>query len=138
MPSINSAEPGERLPTLKAVSTRLLPISCRTHIPGSTNPLALRYMGHAMTNVVGWLSTLVLLATLSRQVFIQWHDENSKGVSAWLFIGQMSSSVGFIAYSVLVGNKIFIVTNSLIAAVAIIGELVFLKNQKRTARRRGS
>jgi uncharacterized protein with PQ loop repeat len=90
-------------------------------------------MSQTFTNIVGWVSTLVLLATLIRQVFVQWNDKNSKGVSAWLFVGQITSSIGFITYSALVDNLIFVVTNSLIAAVAIIGELVYLRNKHRTA-----
>lgn len=87
-------------------------------------------MKQSLTDVIGWFSTLVLLATLIRQIVVQWHDKNSKGVSAWLFVGQLTSSSGFIVYSALVGNRVFVVTNSLIAAVAILGELVYLKNQK--------
>src|ERR1700709_1416641 len=91
-------------------------------------------MSHTFTNIVGWFSTVVLLATLIRQVLVQWNDKNSKGVSAWLFVGQITSSIGFITYSVLVDNQIFVVTNSLIATVAIVGELVYLRNKQRTAR----
>lgn len=83
-----------------------------------------------LTNAIGWFSTMILLATLIRQVAVQWNDKNSKGVSAWLFVGQITSSIGFITYSALVGNKIFVITNSLIAAVAIVGEVVYLRNKK--------
>lgn len=93
-------------------------------------------MDQPLTNLVGWFSTLVLLATLIRQVLVQWNDKNTKGVSAWLFVGQLTSSIGFIVYSALVGNRIFIITNSLIATVAIVGELVYLKNQKCAAGQR--
>jgi uncharacterized protein with PQ loop repeat len=88
-------------------------------------------MNQTLTNAIGWFSTLVLLATLIRQVVVQWNDKNSKGVSAWLFVGQLTSSLGFIAYSVLVGNKIFVITNTLIAAVAVVGELAYLRTKKR-------
>lgn len=90
-------------------------------------------MTQSITNAVGWFSTLVLLATLIRQVLMQWNDKSSKGVSAWLFIGQITSSIGFITYSALVDNQIFVITNSLIAIVAILGELVYLRNKHRTA-----
>lgn len=85
-----------------------------------------------MADIIGWLSALVLLATLTRQVVTQVRDKTSKGVSAWLFSGQLISSAGFIAYSILLRNPVFVVTNIFIASVAIVGQAVYLKNRKRS------
>ena len=82
-----------------------------------------------MANAIGWISALILLATLTRQVVLEWRERTSKGVSAWLFIGQLASSIGFIIYSILVDNSVFIVTNTLIATVAIIGQYVYFRNR---------
>jgi uncharacterized protein with PQ loop repeat len=51
------------------------------------------------TQLIGWAAAAILLATLGRQVYSQWRDRTSEGVSKWLFVGQVSASVGFIVYS---------------------------------------
>ena len=86
-----------------------------------------------MKDIIGWISAFILLATLTTQVRSQWRDRSDRGVSPWLFIGQISASVGFIIYSALTNNVVFIVTNSLIALVAIIGEIVYLRNKRTRA-----
>ncbi|MBC7984735.1 MAG: hypothetical protein H7Y02_12885 [Candidatus Obscuribacterales bacterium] len=73
---------------------------------------------------------MTLLATLIYQVATQWRDRSNKGVAKWLFIGQLLSSVGFITYSALVGDMIFVVANSLVACVAIFGEYTYHRNRR--------
>ena len=75
-----------------------------------------------MVNWIGWASAVVLLFTLSRQVYHQWRDSSSRGVSRWLFIGQLVSSTGFIIYSYALHNWVFVVTNTLILLVAAVGQ----------------
>ena len=48
-----------------------------------------------MTEVIGWASSLILVLTIAKQVYKQWQDETSEGVSKWLFIGQLAASLGF-------------------------------------------
>ena len=81
-------------------------------------------------NLVGWLSSLVLLLTLAQQVRVQWRSRQSSGVSTWLFIGQLAASVGFSVYSYLLGNWVFLCTNLLLVANAGIGEWVTLRNRR--------
>jgi MtN3 and saliva related transmembrane protein len=85
-------------------------------------------------DAVGWAASAVLLATLMRQVYVQWHERTTAGVSSWLFVGQMVASGGFIAYSWLLGNQVFIVTNCMIALTAIAGQLIYRRNVRRAAR----
>lgn len=75
---------------------------------------------------VGWVSSAILLLTLIAQIVKQWRAPSVEGVSGWLFFGQISASIGFIVYSSLVGNTVFIITNSLILLTSIIGECIFL------------
>ena len=75
-------------------------------------------------DVIGWAASAILVLTLSRQIYTQAHDDTAQGVSRWLFIGQILASVGFIAYSWLVHNWVFIVTNSIILVTAIVGQTV--------------
>ncbi|AAM41288.1 MULTISPECIES: hypothetical protein [Xanthomonas] len=72
-------------------------------------------------DLVGWLASAVLIATLIRQIYKQWRSDQNQGVSRWLFIGQITASLLFILYSALVGNAVFIVSNALILATGITG-----------------
>lgn len=85
---------------------------------------------------VGWLSSVVLLLTLAGQVRKQWTTASVEGVSWVLFAGQTTASTGFIVYSVSLGNAVFIVTNTLILATSVAGQLVWLRT--RSGAREGS
>lgn len=91
-----------------------------------------------MTEAIGWLSSAVLLVTIGQQVFKQWHEGTSKGVSRWLFVGQMLASAGFTLYSWLVHNWVFVVTNALMLLSAILGYAIVLKHRRRERRRTGT
>lgn len=82
-------------------------------------------------DVIGWSASGILLATLLRQIAVQAADPNSKGVSRWLFIGQILASAGFILYSWLVSNMVFIATNSAILATAVVGQWTLARRSKR-------
>ncbi len=73
------------------------------------------------------------MATLSRQIYTQAQDPDARGVSHWLFAGQMLASVLFIAYSAMLGNWVFIATNSLILLTAVVGQVVMWRNQRKSA-----
>jgi MtN3 and saliva related transmembrane protein len=77
---------------------------------------------------LGWASSAVLLATLSRQVYSQWRQRSVEGVSSWLFIGQLTASTGFLIYSVLVDNWVFVFTNAALLMTALIGQYIYRLN----------
>lgn len=79
-----------------------------------------------MTNpdMIGWAASAILIATLCRQIHTQSKDPDAKGVSHWLFAGQIAASLGFVAYSWLLRNWVFIVTNSLILLTAVVGQVM--------------
>jgi uncharacterized protein with PQ loop repeat len=79
---------------------------------------------------IGWASSGILLATLLRQVYTQWRSGNVSGVSRWLFVGQVTASVGFTIYSVLLGNWVYATSNVAILITAIAGEAIFLRNKR--------
>lgn len=83
------------------------------------------------TEIIGWASSLILVLTIAKQVYKQWHEESSEGVSKWLFIGQMAASLGFTVYSWLVGNMVFVVTNSLMLLNALLGFGIVLRHRRR-------
>jgi len=82
------------------------------------------------TEILGWLCASVLVITISRQVYTQWRDKTSRGVSKWLFIGQFSASFGFIIYSWLVESWVFVVTNFLMCLTALVGQFLYYQNKK--------
>lgn len=82
-------------------------------------------------DIVGWAASAVLMATLIQQVVRQARDATAPAASMWLFAGQIVSSVGFIIYSVLVGSRVFIVTNSLILLTAVVGQVITARKRLR-------
>ncbi|MDX6692626.1 MAG: hypothetical protein QOF02_229 [Blastocatellia bacterium] len=86
------------------------------------------------TEIVGWISSVILVLTIGKQVYKQWHEGSSEGVSSWLFIGQMAASLGFTIYSWLVGNMVFVVTNSLMLLNALAGFAIVRRHRKRQQR----
>jgi len=76
---------------------------------------------------VGWAASAVLFATIGRQVWKQWKEGQREGVSRWLFIGQMTASALFVAYSWMVDNTVFVVTNLFMLAVAVFGQITSRK-----------
>jgi uncharacterized protein with PQ loop repeat len=73
------------------------------------------------TEILGWVSSVILLATLIKQVYKQWKEGTGEGVSNWLFVGQVFSSIGFTIYSYMVGNWVFTVTNAILVVNNFIG-----------------
>lgn len=81
---------------------------------------------------IGWLSSVVLVITLGNQVRKQWKEKSSEGVSSWLFVGQFVASAGFTAYSVLVENWVFTITNGLMVLNAIAGYVITWRNKRKS------
>jgi len=90
-----------------------------------------------MMDVVGWISALLLLLTVSTQVYTQWRTGSTKGVSHWLFIGQLVTSAGFVIYSASVDNWVFVASNAATLCVALVGQGVYLRNRRRALRDSG-
>jgi MtN3 and saliva related transmembrane protein len=81
-------------------------------------------------DLIGWTSSAILLATIVRQVYTQWKTKATGGVSQWLFIGQLTASIGFVVYSYLLRNWVFLTSNVALLATAILGEYLYLHNKK--------
>lgn len=82
-----------------------------------------------MTDIIGWTSSAILLATLLSQIHKQWTQGTTKGVSKWLFIGQLATSLGFTVYSILKGDTVFIVTNALLSLSALVGIYIYFRSK---------
>lgn len=84
-------------------------------------------------DAVGWTAAIVLLLTMSRQVWSQWRSGAVGGVSHWLFIGQVAASVLFTWYSLLLDNLVFTLTNGLMLVNALAGFCIDRRNRRRAA-----
>ena len=91
-------------------------------------------MSQSLTEAVGWVSSFILVLTIGKQVYKQWQEGTSEGVSKWLFVGQMAASLGFTVYSWLVSNWVFVVTNALMLLNGLLGLLIVLRHRRREAR----
>jgi MtN3 and saliva related transmembrane protein len=81
--------------------------------------------------LIGWLSSFVLVLTIAKQVYKQWREGSSQNVSKWLFVGQLVASVGFTVYSWLVRNWVFVVTNGVMILNGLAGLLIVLHHRRR-------
>lgn len=79
---------------------------------------------------LGWLSSLVLLATIVYQVRVNVEAPDNGGVSRWLYFGQLTASLGFLGYSWSVDNMVFVVTNSLLVVAALVGAVVHARKER--------
>lgn len=84
-----------------------------------------------MTDVIGWISSGILFVTLIIQIHKQWKLNTRKGVSKWLFIGQLTASIGFLIYSIATGNIVFTVTNSFLVISALAGIYIYYTSQNK-------
>ena len=84
-----------------------------------------------MVEAVGWVSSVILVLTIAKQVYKQWQEGSSEGVSKWLFVGQMAASLGFTVYSWLVDNWVFVVTNAVMLLNGLVGLLIVLHHIKK-------
>jgi MtN3 and saliva related transmembrane protein len=81
--------------------------------------------------LIGWSAAVVLLLTISRQVYTQWRDRSTQGLSRWLFIGQLAASTGFVVYSWALGNWVFVMSNVLMLGTAGVGQWIYVRNKRR-------
>ena len=86
-------------------------------------------------DLIGWGSSVVLLATIGRQVYTQWKTRSTAGLSRWLFLGQLTASSGYTVYSVLLHNWVFMASNVALLCTAIVGQLLLVRNRRSQALR---
>ena len=82
-------------------------------------------------DLIGWAATLILVATLLRQIHTQWRAPDVQAVSAWRVVGQISASLLFIVYSAALRNYVFVATNTLVLLTAVAGQLLQTLKRRR-------
>lgn len=95
--------------------------------------LGLNTVAQAMSlpEYIGWLSSLVLLGTIWVQIRKQYKEGSSRGVSWGLFIGQAVASAGFVVYSLMLGDAVFITTNSILLLSHFFGIYITYRQKTR-------
>lgn len=79
---------------------------------------------------IGWAAAVVLLLTIGNQTWKQYTARTARGVSLWLFIGQIAASSGFLLYAARIGDPVFVVTNILLIVSAAIGLGLVVRNRR--------
>jgi uncharacterized protein with PQ loop repeat len=82
-------------------------------------------------DVIGWLSSLLLIATMAKQIGKQWRARATEAVSKWLYLGQFVAEIGFVAYSYLVRNWVFLFTNVILLLLNCLGFFLLLRQRAR-------
>ena len=78
---------------------------------------------------VGWGAVAALFFTMSGQAWKQWRDRVKHGISKFFFIGQVAASVLFLTYSVMMGDRVFVVGNTLVLLAALSGGAILWWNR---------
>lgn len=81
--------------------------------------------------IIGWAAVSALFLTMSGQAWKQWRDRVKTGIGKFFFVGQIASSVLFLVYSAMVGDRVFVVGNALVLAAAITGGTILWWNRTR-------
>ena len=79
--------------------------------------------------IIGWAAVAALFLTMTGQAWKQWRDRVKHGIGKFFFVGQIASSVLFLTYSALVGDRIFVVGNALVLAAALAGGSILWWNK---------
>jgi len=88
------------------------------------------FQSMGLPELIGFASSFILVLTIGKQVYKQYKEGKSEGVSKWLFIGQMAASFGFLTYSVMKRDSVFIFTNAVMVLNGFIGLAIVLKHRR--------
>jgi MtN3 and saliva related transmembrane protein len=83
-----------------------------------------------LVDAIGWAASVILILTIGRQVYTQWKTGSSSGVSKWLFVGQVTASIGYTVYSYLLRNWVFLCSNVALLCTAVLGQWLYWRNQR--------
>jgi uncharacterized protein with PQ loop repeat len=84
-----------------------------------------------MEQWIGWAAVAALFVTMTGQAWKQWRDRVRHGIGKFFFAGQVAASALFLAYSILMGDRVFIVGNAMVLAAAVAGGAILAYNRRR-------
>lgn len=82
-------------------------------------------------DVIGWAASIVLLVTVVAQIVKQWKSRSSRGVSAWLFVGEIVSALLFLWYAITIHNAVYTTTNTLMVVASLVGLGILVWHRRR-------
>ena len=80
-------------------------------------------------DLIGWAAVLCLFFTMAGQAWKEWRDRVKHGISKLFFVGQVASSILFLVYSAMVGDRVFVVGNALVLTAAVAGGAILWWNK---------
>ena len=80
--------------------------------------------------IIGWAAVGALFFTMAGQAWKQWRDRVKGGIGKLFFVGQIAASSLFLAYSAMMGDRVFVVGNALVLAASIVGGAILLYNRR--------
>ena len=89
-------------------------------------------------SLIGWLSAAVDRSRHWACNCTTSVASKTAALSRWLFAGQALASIGFLGYSALAHDAVFVTASSLILTAAIIGQLLVFSGRRRDRRRQPS
>jgi uncharacterized protein with PQ loop repeat len=84
-----------------------------------------------MEQWIGWAAVGALFVTMAGQAWKQWRDRVKHGIGKFFFAGQVTASILFLAYSVMTGDRVFVVGNALVLTATISGGAILAYNKAR-------
>ena len=82
------------------------------------------------TEIIGWAAVAALFLTMASQAWKEWRDRVKHGLSKYFFLGQVTASCLFLAYSALKGDAVFVVGNALVLAASLVTGAIFFWNRR--------
>jgi uncharacterized protein with PQ loop repeat len=89
-----------------------------------------------MKDLVGWLSSALLLVTFGSQTFMQWKEKDGKtdGYTIVFFVAAILGTAGNIAYSWMTHNLVFTLLNITLVINNVVGLVIVLRRRARKKR----
>jgi hypothetical protein len=87
-----------------------------------------------LTQMLGWLAVLVVLATVAMHVFELARSRATSGGPRWALAGQALGSFALLVYSTVIGNWVFAAASALVLSGALAGHAIVVLNRRREAR----
>ncbi|MGZ5080407.1 MAG: hypothetical protein ACXWHZ_13220 [Usitatibacter sp.] len=81
--------------------------------------------------MVGWGAVIALFLTMAGQAWKQWQQRVKHGIGKLFFVGQVLASALFLAYSAMLGDRVFVVGNTLVLLASIAGGTILWWNRSR-------
>ncbi len=81
--------------------------------------------------LLGWTSSAIIVLGVFAQVYRQWKEGRSHGVSRWLHVAEIAANIGFATYGFLRRDPVVIGTSAMLAIASTIGLGLVIVHRRR-------